>query len=456
MTSIKLMDHQVADAKFLAERSFAGCFNGMGTGKTLTALEATRRVDPDRVVIVAPPIALPMWKDEALNWLVKGVQILKTGSTKIAADTDVIVVSYAIAAKRAQELGRWADACDGKNVLICDESHALKNTKAKRTQAILGRGGLASAFDHAWMLTGTPMTRWADDLIPFLFRAAPQQIKDTCGGGELNIERFRMKFCHTVERQFPGARWPVKMVVGNRNEDELGRIMAQCSTRRELSEVWDAMPPLTFTRLPLSPKLDKDTRELIKVVDKMTVRDIEELLRSGDGHLSTLRRALGMSIIGDAAAFVHERIDAGAGPVLVGAWHQDVIAAMVEAMQAKKIDDRSVRVASLTGQTSAARKEELVRAFNEGELDVLVGQIASMGVSLNLQKGGNNIVVIEEDWSPTIMDQFYARLHRFGQEKAVHVDTLHADVKLMEVINRISHSKKLSDRRMAAAQEGAA
>ena len=42
MTTKQLLPHQIEDAKFLASKAFAGNFSGMGSGKTLTALEAFR------------------------------------------------------------------------------------------------------------------------------------------------------------------------------------------------------------------------------------------------------------------------------------------------------------------------------------------------------------------------------------------------------------------------------
>ena len=80
--------------------------------------------------------------------------------------------------------------------------------------------------------------------------------------------------------------------------------------------------------------------------------------------------------------------------------------------------------------------------LNSGELDVLVGQIAAMGVSLNLQHGGNRIIVVEEDWSPSVMDQFFARLHRIGQTEHVHVDILESDDKLSQAVRRTSNAKR--------------
>ena len=64
MTTKQLLPHQIEDAQFLASKSFAGNFSGMGSGKTLTALEAfrlARELVTDQVIIVGPPISLRMW-----------------------------------------------------------------------------------------------------------------------------------------------------------------------------------------------------------------------------------------------------------------------------------------------------------------------------------------------------------------------------------------------------------
>ena len=440
---MELMPHQITDARFLASRKFAGCFNGMGSGKTLTSLEAAKLVGPSRVLIIAPPIALPMWRDVAADWLKCPSDILATGKQPIPAEP-ILVVSYEIATKRKDELAQWARGALGDTILICDESHALKSTKAKRTKAILGRGGLVESFDYNWMLTGTPVTRWNDDIMPFLMRAAPQQIKDACGG--MSIDRFNLRFCIVQEKKFSGMRFPVKMTVGSKNEDELGEILSSVATRRTLADVWDAMPALTFTRYEVQLSNRSEIADMLKSLKKMSAEEIQKAMQSDDAALATVRRQIGMGIVKDAAAFISERIDSGL-PVIVGAWHTDVI----DALQAE-LHGHEVRI--IDGRTSGAHKEAITADWNDGKLDVIVGQIGAMGVSLNLQKGGNNIIVVEEDWSPSIMDQFYARLHRMGQEKAVHVDTLFADTPLNKALTTIAGRKRRSHANLGNAIEG--
>lgn len=447
---MKLLPHQIEDAKFLASRKIAGCFNGMGTGKTLTALQATIEAEVLRAVIIGPPISLRMWAQEASNWIGAKVQILAKGTTPIDRDPEVeiLICSYEIATKRQHELMAWArEPLNGmRTALICDESHALKSTKAKRTKAVLGRGGMCEAFEHTWLLTGSPMTRWADDLIPFLFRAAPQEIKKKIGA--LSIERYNLRYCITQKRSFPGSRRPVIMTVGSRNLGELGAILATCATRRTLDDVWESMPSLTHTRLAVEVS---GVSAINRQLEKMTTAEIEQALADKDENLATMRRELGLSMIPEAADFIWQRADAEQGAILVGAWHREVIDGLVDLLHVKKL-----RVAKLDGRTSAAMKTEIQRQFNEGELDVLVGQIAAMGVSLNLQRGGNAIVVVEEDWSPSVMDQFYARLHRMGQGKPVHVDTLYVENKLAKAVHNISNAKRRAHTATAEAHQEAA
>ena len=430
-----LLPHQIEDAAFLASRPFAGCFSGMGSGKTRTALEAARLVAADPLVVVAPPIALRMWAREAEDHLGATAQIVKTGATKIDPAARILVMSYEIATKRAVELKQISGA---SKVLICDESHALKSFSAKRTKAVLGSGGICSTFAHAWLLTGTPATRWNDDLIPFLFRAAPDVMRDKLGG--LSIEKFQLRYTVRQQKKFAGARFPTMMTVGSRNTSELAEIMYQgegrVAVRRELADVWAAMPPITQNRYTIGLASSPELNAALSDLRSLTRAQVEEKLASKDPALATMRRMIGLGKVPEAAAVIAERVEDTSGAVLVGAWHIEVIDGLVAALR-----KRGLRVEALDGRISLPRKAAVEAAFNDRAIDVLVGQIGAMGVSLNLQKGGSSIIVVEEDWSPAMMDQFYARLHRMGQSQHVHVDTLETETKIDEAIHKISKEK---------------
>ena len=441
MTTKQLLPHQLEDAQFLASKSFAGNFSGMGSGKTLTALEAfrlARELVTDQVIIVGPPISLRMWASEFEAFFPGDkAQLVKTGKTKIDGSASALVMSYEIATKRAAELSQLK-----ARALILDEAHACKSVKAKRTKAILGSGGIASSVAHCWFLTGTPVTRWNDDLYPFLCRADLDGMRRRCGGD--HIDRFNLRYTIVQQRQFPGAKYPTKMTVGSRNTEELNEWLFDggLAVRRELADVWAAMPPLTINRLPVGLSMDDELRDIL--AGFTTQAQIEQAVAANDEHIATARRKIGEAKVREAAAEIRDRAASGAGSILVGAWHTSVIDALVSELSKYMGKGIALSVDSLDGRTSSAKKDALQRDFNDGKLDVLVGQIAAMGVSLNLQHGGNRIVVVEEDWSPAIMDQFYARLHRIGQTEHVHVDILQSDDNLSQAVARIASAKRRS------------
>jgi len=423
-----LFPHQKHGAEFLSEsEGTKGLFFGMGTGKTLTALEAAKRVDATCVLVIAPPIALPMWQSEAGSYLNKIATILKTGKTPIVGD--VLVVSYAIAAKRSEELRDWLDG----GILICDESHALKNAKAKRTKAILGRGGIAAGASHSWMLTGTPITRWNDDLYPFLCRADLQGLKRRCGGAAL--DRFARRYTVQQQKQYSARMRPAWVTVANRNTQELAdwTYGDGFALRVDLDEVHKNMPPLTTNAYNIPLDSDAELRSMLKEVEGKSLEEIKEMGQKSP-ELATIRRRLGVAKVPAAVAEIAERIESGQN-VLVGAWHTEVIDALAEGLK------KYGHVGVIDGRASSQHKQALQDSWNAGKTVALICQIGAAGVSLNLQQGGSQIVVVEEDWSPTIMDQFYARLWRYGQEKHVHVDILRSDTKLDKALAKIASAK---------------
>jgi SNF2 family DNA or RNA helicase len=234
------------------------------------------------------------------------------------------------------------------------------------------------------------------------------------------------------------------VVVGNRNTEDLAEWIytddngreAPLALRVDLEEVFANMPPLTKTSYPIKIDATPELKAQLKAMEKMSLQDIQEQLKSKEPALASVRRNLGLAKVKAAAAEIIERIESGQN-VLVGAWHTDVIDALIDALPDKYTAD------VIDGRTSSKAKVRVTESWNAGELNVVVAQIAAAGVSLNLQHGGTQIIVVEEDWSPSVMDQFYARLWRYGQKKHVHVDTLASDTKLDKALARISRTKEL-------------
>jgi hypothetical protein len=116
--------------------------------------------------------------------------------------------------------------------------------------------------------------------------------------GGVTLDKFRLRYCVTQMKKFsPRQPRPVPVTVGNRNTDELNAWLFDggLAVRRELKDVWAAMPPLTTNGLIVPMAMTPELREAMKEVADKTQREIEEGIARGETHIATLRRMIGMS-----------------------------------------------------------------------------------------------------------------------------------------------------------------
>lgn len=415
---------QVADAAYLARKKRACLFSEPGTGKTLTALEAWKLVG-GKMVVVAPPIALRMWERNITEHCGAKVQRIKTGRDKVDATADAYVLSYSLA-------GKFSFAAD---VLVLDEADALKTLNSERTKAIFGKNCgmkdcMAADVPYVWFLTGTPIRRYSDDLYPAmraLFREEmAQELSIT------SLEGFRQAFCVTQLRRFHPRQPAAWTVIGNKNEDRLRDFIYgnEIAVRRTIHDVAAFMPPLTVRTVTVD---FENSDELKEATGEAAYGD------ESDAVMAKARRLLGVAKSKAVADYVVETWNQLSCPVLVLYWHKDVGTALEAYFQ-----KQDLLVHKIDGATSPADKQKYEDAFNAQESDILLGQIASMGVAINLQKGSHYAVFAERDWSPAAQEQALRRLWRLGQETHVHIDICEAEHPIDEAVGMVVQRKDKS------------
>lgn len=433
-------------------------FGGMGSGKTITELMTMDKIDwdlGDIDVVVCPNIAIDMWVTLVHAYFGHKVQFVASAKQQIDPTAKVLVMTWAIAPKRVADLRAAGVRI---RVLTLDEGHAAKDKDSQRTQATLGASGLAQFAEFVHVLTGTPKPRWNDDLFPFLCRSKPSQLLEKIGGDRLDYERFRLRYCTTQMKKFHERMQPKRTTVGNRNTDELSDMLYKydpVAVRTELDEAFKDLPPLTILPGRVKLKADASLKALLKAADKMTSKDMDRAVRNDENvpgtevSMSRLRRLIGEAKVADFTQLLNGRLEDGVSPILVGAWHTDVIAAIQKGIKKQHV------VREISGKTSKRQDDETKRLWIAGKVDVIVGQISAMGTALDgLQQTGHYIMVIEEDWSPDIMDQFYARLRRGGQKRHVHADVLRGGTKLEDALVRISGRKASESTKLHGSNNG--
>src|SRR5690606_26173278 len=91
----------------------------------------------------------------------------------------------------------------------------------------------------------------------------------------------------------------------------------------------------------------------------------------------------------------------------------------------RHLRDRGVPALLLHGGTPVARREELIRAFQDGQAPVLLLSLRAAGTGLNLTRA-DHVVHYDRWWNPAGEEQAAGRAHRIGQARPAQVHRRHA------------------------------
>ncbi|HET9740460.1 MAG TPA: SNF2-related protein, partial [Solirubrobacteraceae bacterium] len=144
-----------------ARRTFLA--DEQGLGKTVQALATLEADDAFPAVVVCPASLKLNWRREIERWLPHRSVTVVSGTGTVAEAAEITVINYDIVHAHRTRL-----ALRRPKALVLDESHYVKNPRAKRTQAVrrLAEGLEPDALRLA--LTGTPVMNHAEELIPQL------------------------------------------------------------------------------------------------------------------------------------------------------------------------------------------------------------------------------------------------------------------------------------------------
>lgn len=169
-----LDDHQVVNLAAMTASEGYGMllFDEQGAGKTVSVIYAfDRLVDLnliDLMVVVAPKSMVGEWANAMSEFMGDRYRVeIVEGSAperarRVDSGADVVVMNYeAVPTVRDQlllRLRRWPD----RALLVVDESFAVKNPQARRTQYL---ESIRDWFARAWLLCGTPAPNTAHDIV---------------------------------------------------------------------------------------------------------------------------------------------------------------------------------------------------------------------------------------------------------------------------------------------------
>ena len=405
-----ILPYQREGIQYALERK-GKCLIGdeMGLGKTLQALVIAWEWNQTEwpLLVVCPSSIRFVWEDQIKKWLPGklpswSVQVIRKGSDVISQNSRVVIVGYPMISRP-----EFQKMPNGRSfqVLICDESHYIKEMNSKRTRAIIP---LIKKAKRSILLSGTPALNNAEELYPQLTSLV------TVKGPTLT--EYRSRFCNHVTFRIPRTGAVVDKWSGCRNQDELHALLSSTvMIRRTKASV--------LTQLP-SKVRHKVVLESIDTFDSREVKRLNEEWQSKNWELDmklimNLWRLTGTCKQPHAQEYIENLLENCTDKILVFSHHKAMQDALEERL--KDIGVPYMRIDGSTPQAVRARNVEIFQTDPQCRVALLSITACAEGITLT---AATLVVFCELYWSPGIMEQAEARAHRVGQASSVLVHFL--------------------------------
>jgi SNF2-related domain/Helicase conserved C-terminal domain len=417
-----------------------------GGGKTVVTLVAARLLVLRRVLIIAPKPLLRSWENEAWkffgeNWMTRCAGEPPAADGWVLTNYETVVGSTLHGKNGQPDQARGHAAAYRAvdwDLVVLDESVLVKNRNTKRFKEMLK---LRKSFPrHAdkrwWELSGSPTTRYADDLWAQLHLQDPK--------GFSSYWRFANRFCYVTQDV-----WGTEITGTRGNADiagDLKDVMFVVSQKDVLPDLPEEIPQLV--EVTLTPKQLKAYREMNDDF-VTTLESGEQVWAARKGReqiiLSKLIRLQQITSnllnIGgtDESAKADAIVDmlqarSFAMPALIWTnWKQGAHALWKRLSAVSNRVDGQITVEYVSGDFKDSDNEEKFEAYKAGNIDILI-------VSLPVGKFGHNLqmtrtsIYHDKTWFADDYVQSMKRVKRLGLEHRPVVITLKAQSTVDQLI----------------------
>ena len=418
-----LRDYQEKGVRWLQmlhHYGFGGILaDDMGLGKTLQTIAfSTSQVTEDsRVLILAPSGLIYNWADEFRKFApqldLAVVHGLKANREAILSENhQIYVTSYATFRQDSELYQEMAF-----DFLFLDEAQVMKNAQTKIAQSL--RQFVVPAV---FALSGTPIENHLGELwsifqivLPGLLPSKKEFMKLPADRVAQFIKPFVMRRKkEEVLTELPDL---IEVVYKNELEDQQKAIyLAQLQQMRDrLAQVTDQ----EFQRSRV--EILSGLMRLRQVCDTPAL--FMDDYQGASGKLDSLRDLL-------------LQVAAGGHRVLIFSQFKG----MLERIE-QELPDLGLTSFKITGSTPAQDRQEMTKAFNQGERDAFLISLKAGGVGLNLT-GADTVILVDLWWNPAVEAQAIGRAHRMGQEQMVEVYRLITKGTIEEKIQELQEQKK--------------
>jgi hypothetical protein len=408
----------------------------MGLGKTIQAIAAIVATEAYPSLIICPSSLKRNWEKEIRAW-VPGATVQQISGTKggeIDPTAQWVIGNYDI-------IHGWQPAITAMHwgAMVCDESHACKNSKTRRTKAVRGIAK-STKPDLVMLLSGTPILNrpielWSQLEIlgrdvdfngfwKFVYRYCDAESNgfgyDFSGSSNLDELNTRLRSSGAMVRrtkddvltELPPKQWSTVPLAISAKDSKAYRIAesdiaawsaAQKTEDAERLESWHHEATQQGLEGPAIGEFLIAKRKVWQQSEEFRLRQSEQLIR-----FEALKQLAYAAKREQMFAWIDEFLESGKKLVVFG-WHVEVVKEIAAKYNAPTI---------MGGQDRDAIEAGKERFQTDPECRVIVCNIKAGGVGHTLT-AASDVAFVEFGWNPSDMDQAADRCHRIGQTDSV-------------------------------------
>ena len=421
--------YQVFSTQFILDHAEAALLLDCGLGKTvitLTAIdELLRSGKVKRILVICPIRVALVWENEVMKWThLNHLRVSRaTGTSRermdaLCRDADIYVIN--------RENIPWLvkTVRFDYDMVVVDELSSFKNWNAKRFKALMQVRPMVKRIVG---LTGTPSPNGLMDLF------AEYKILDQGKRLGKYIVLYRSKY-FLPDRYSGNVVYSYKLRTGA--DKQIYRAIEDMTISMKSTDHLK-MPTLIYSEYPVY--LDENEMaayEEMKENLKLQVGD--DLISSFNaavlsGKLVQFANGAVYNDSGIVEEFHSRKLDA-LEDIIEAAYGKPVLVAYWFRHDLQRIEDRLKTLGVCYGVLDS---DDMIRRWNNQELEVALIHPAAAGHGLNLQSGGNMLIWYGMIWSLEYYCQTVARLWRQGQKsRTVVVQHIVAKDTIDEIILR--------------------
>ena len=447
----KPYEHQAVALKTSCFSEYYALYMEMGTGKSKVIVDTMASLFEaghiDTVLILAPkgvydnwvraeiPRHLPdrvhhnlvRWQNNLTKKFIAEMQGILYPATREAETLHTLVMNIeAMSTKKGASTVLKYLKNNPKNLLVVDESTAIKNHKALRTKNIIKAAQFAK---YRRILTGSPITKSPMDLYSQCTFLSPKAL------GFKSFYAFRNRYARMQQRHI-GPR-SIQEIVGYQRLDELNEKLNRFSLRTLKKDCLDLPEKIYMRRdVPLTVEQERLYRQMKKLA----------LAQFDQGELATtssvLTQIMRLQQItcgflkpdnGEIEEIKNNRLDElmavveelQGKAIIWASWTHDIV--RIDKALRRRFGDEAA--ASYFGETEQKHRQEIVEKFQDpdSELRFFVGQPRTGGFGLTLSVA-QTVIYFSNSYDLEIRLQSEDRAHRIGQENNVtYIDLVTPD-----------------------------